>query len=112
MLLTKYFFICLATPDNHCILNAYDGGTIDIKFRVIQGKLSVEYNLLADGQDRSYETCITEKSYPGLHQHGFVGITAGNPVYQNVNEIDVEKIDFFNMNSKFYQHDAAEIVAE
>lgn len=44
--------------------------------------------------------------------HGHVGITAGNPVYQNVNEIDVEKIDFFNMNSKFYQHDAAEVVAE
>ena len=29
-----------------------------------------------------------------------------------LNEVDVEKIDFFNMNSKFYQHDAAEVVAE
>ena len=58
-----------------------DGGSIDVKFRVLQGKLSVEYNLLGDGLDRSYESCIQEKSYPGLHDHGFVGITAGNPVY-------------------------------
>ena len=25
---------------------------------------------------------------------------------------ELEKIDFFNMNSKFYQHGAAEVVAE
>ncbi len=31
---------------------------------------------------------------------------------QNVNDIDVHSIDFFNMNDQFYQHDAAEIVEE
>lgn len=79
---------------------------------MLQGKLSVEYSIQGDGQDGSYEQCISEKAYPGLQLHGYVGITSGNPVYQNVNEIDVEKIDFYNMNSKFYQHDAAEVVAE
>ena len=94
------------------MIYAFDGGSIDIKFRVNQGKLSVQYNLQGDGQDKNFESCIQDKAYPGLHQHGYVGITAGNPVYQNVNEIDVEKIDFYNMNSQFYQHDAADIVAE
>lgn len=31
---------------------------------------------------------------------------------QNINEVDVQSIDFFNMNPEFYQHDAAEIVEE
>jgi hypothetical protein len=41
-----------------------------------------------------------------------MGITSGNPVYQNVNEIDVQGIDLYNMNTQFYQHDAADVVSE
>ena len=41
-----------------------------------------------------------------------MGLTSGNPVYQNVNEIDVVGIDLYNMNTQFYQHDASEIVSE
>lgn len=31
-----------------------------------------------------------------------MGLTSGNPVYQNVNEIDVVGIDLYNMNTQFY----------
>lgn len=33
----------LTTPDNHCLIYAFDGGSVDLKFRVLEGKLSVEY---------------------------------------------------------------------
>jgi hypothetical protein len=29
-----------------------------------------------------------------------------------VNEIDIHRIDFFNMNPEYYQHDAADVVDE
>ena len=41
-----------------------------------------------------------------------MGVTSGNPVNQNVNDVDVYSIDFFNMNSQFYQLDAKEVVEE
>lgn len=39
-------------------------------------------------------------------------MTSGNPYLQNVNEIDVHRIDFFNMNPEYYKHDAHDIVEE
>ena len=32
-------------------------------------------------------------------------MTASNPSYSNINEVDVEAIDFYNMNEYFYQHE-------
>lgn len=32
-------------------------------------------------------------------------MTASNPSYSNINELDVEAIDFYNLNENFYQHD-------
>ena len=85
----------------------FDGGLIEIKFRSEQGRLSVDYATL--GEDR-FQSCISSKFYPSLRKNGYVGITAGNPYHQNVNDIDVYSVNFFNLNSKFYQHDAEEIV--
>lgn len=31
-------------------------------------------------------------------------MSAGNPDTSNVNEIDVESVDFYNLNKQFYQH--------
>ena len=72
-----------------------------MKFRNTEGKLSIDYST-DDGLQ--FKTCILSKGYAGLKQTGYIGITSGNPLSQNVNEVDVTSIDFFNMNSKFYQH--------
>jgi hypothetical protein len=56
--------------------------------------------------NNQYQTCIVGKGYPDLKIKGWIGVSSGNPVNQNVNEIDVHSIDFFNLNSEFYQHDA------
>ena len=83
------------------MMKDFDGGNIQIKFRSTDGKLSIDYST-DDGYQ--FKTCILSKSYAGLKQAGYIGITSGNPLTQNVNEIDVTSVDFFNMNSKFYQH--------
>lgn len=70
-------------------------------------RLWVEYSTFGDGQ---FDSCINGKQYAALKQAGYIGVSSGNPPEQNVNEIDVLSIDFFNMNSMFYQHDAEEIV--
>lgn len=88
-------------------MNDFDGGSLDIKYRVIDWALQVEYST---DNGRNWETCIANKSYVGYQQFGYVGISTGNPETQNVNELDVHKIDFYNMNPEFYQHDASEIV--
>jgi hypothetical protein len=31
-------------------------------------------------------------------------VSAGNPAYSDINEVDVEAIDFYNQNPQFYQH--------
>lgn len=49
-------------------------------------------------QDR-WETCILGKSYPSIHASGYVGISAGNHHGSDINEIDVESIDFYNLNN-------------
>jgi len=100
----------LTTPDNNCKMYDFDGGAIDVKFKVDKGKLSIDYALHGES---AFTNCINMKNYPNvLKQKGYIGVTAGNPENQNVNEIDVHSIDFFNMNDEFYQHDAEEIVAE
>ena len=50
------------------------------------------------------------KGYPGLKLKGWIGVSSGNPINQNVNELNVHSIDFFNLNPEFYQHDAQDIV--
>lgn len=47
-----------------------------------------------------------------LRRKGYIGVTSGNPEHQNVNDIDVHSIDFFNLNNEYYQHDAKGIVEE
>ena len=81
------------------MLNDFDGGFIDIKYIVIDGKLTLDYST-----GGSFRTCIESKRYVGLLTPGYIGITSGNPLTQNVNEVDVTSIDFYNMNNKFYQH--------
>jgi len=55
---------------------------------------------------RRWKSCIANKGYPDLRKKGYIGVSSGNPVNQNVNDIDVQVIDFFNRNEEFYQHDA------
>ena len=102
-------FLYSAQPDNSCVLYDFDGGSIDFKYRVNKQKLTVEYSL---DNGKKYQSCIDGKSYYGFYQKGYVGISAGNPYLQNVNEIDIHRIDFFNMNPEYYQHDAADVVDE
>lgn len=97
----------LTQPDNSCMLTYFDGGQIDIKYRVDKTNLFVDYAL---NGEKTWTSCIAGKSYPGLHSQGYYGISSGNPVLQNVNDIDVHRIDFFNQNYNFYKHGADGIV--
>jgi hypothetical protein len=96
----------LATPDNHCILYDFAGGEISVHFRVENGRLSVQYSVGGDAPS----SCIENKAYGALRANGFIGVTAGNLAQQDVNDIDVLSVNFYNLNASFYQHDAAEVV--
>ena len=87
----------------------FDGGQIDLKYTVENQGITLDYALHGDGK---YKNCISNKRYLGFKQAGYIGITSGNPLEQNVNDIDVHKIDFFNMNPDYYKHDAHEIVSQ
>jgi len=91
------------------MLSEFDGGVIDLRYRVQNKALTLEYALHGDPV---FKPCVTNKPYAGFHASGYVGVSAGNPVMQNVNEIDVHRIDFFNLNADYYQHDAKTIVEE
>jgi len=81
------------------MLNDFEGGLIEIKYIVTDGKLTIDYST-----GGAFKKCIESKRYAGLAIQGYVGITSGNPLKQNVNEVDVTSIDFYNLNDKFYQH--------
>lgn len=98
----------LTKPDNSCIMYDFDGGNIDFIYRVNDKKLSLEYS--TDGLKGKFTKCIENKYYESFYGIGYAGITSGNPSSQNINEIDVHRIDFFNMNPEYYQHDAADVV--
>jgi len=85
----------------------FTGGNLKLKYRVESTALYLDYSIDAG---TTWNACIAGKKYVGFHANGYVGITAGNPVHQNVNDIDVYSVDFFNMNSDFYKHDAHDIV--
>ena len=85
----------------------FDTGSIDFKYTVDDHDLSLAYSI--DGGN-SWTKCISNKKYMSFRMSGYFGISAGNPLNQNVNEIDVHKIDFYNMNPDYYKHDAHEIV--
>lgn len=89
------------------MLREFDGGHIWMKYRVEDKKLYLDYNL---DEGKKWHSCIAGKAYAGFHKNGYVGLTSGNPVHQNVNEIDVYSVDFFNMNSDYYKHDAHDVV--
>lgn len=89
------------------MMNTFFGGNIDLKYKVDTAKFSLDYSL---DSGKTWTTCIDQKTYPGIHRHGYIGVTAGNPAMQNVNNIDVHRIDFFNMNPDFYKHDGQNIV--
>jgi hypothetical protein len=84
--------------DNSCVISDFDGGQIDLKYRVDKTALFLDYSY--DGT--SFNPCINGKRYAGFATKGYVGISSGNPTSQNVNEIDVHKIDFYNMNAEYY----------
>ena len=88
-------------------MNDFDGGALDVRYRVINWALQVEYST---DNGANWVTCIKNKTYVGFQSFGYVGISTGNPVTQNVNEMDVHSIDFYNMNPEFYQHQDSEIV--
>jgi len=100
----------LTTPDNSCMVDSsFEGGNlIYVTIKVDSGKLSVDYRLPHTGA--TYK-CIADKKYQVLKKTGYIGVTSGNPINQNVNEIGIHSIDFFNGNQAFYQHEK-EIVGE
>jgi hypothetical protein len=57
------------------MLNDFEGGYIELKFTVVEGKLSLDYNTGV-----GFQTCIVAKKYAGLLNLGYVGITSGNPI--------------------------------
>jgi hypothetical protein len=54
----------LTMEDNSCMLTAYDGGSIDIKFRVDKTNLYIDYAL---NGEKTFTNCISSKPYPGIH---------------------------------------------
>lgn len=93
------------------MLPQFIGGKIDVKYTVNMGRLSLDYRLGGADGGNQWESCILGKGYPGLKQRGWIGVTSGNPVEQNVNEIDLYAVNFWNMNPEFYQRDAEDVVA-
>jgi hypothetical protein len=87
----------------------FNGGNIDLDYKVENTKLYLDYSI---DLGKTWTSCISGKGYVGFHTNGYIGVSAGNPHHQNVNEIDVHRIDFFNLNSEFYKHDAHDIVEE
>ena len=85
----------------------FDGGSLDVKYTVENHDLSLSYSI--DG-GVSWSSCIQKKAYVSFKLSGFFGVSAGNPEIQNVNDIDVHRIDFYNMNSDYYKHDAHDVV--
>lgn len=75
-----------------------------MKIVLDKARLFVYYNTMGDS-DR-WETCIMGKQYPSIHMAGYVGVSAGNPSYSDINEVDVESIDFYNLNEQFYQFES------
>ena len=59
------------------MLNDFEGGFIDIKYIVKNGKLSIDYST----DSKNFKTCIESKGYAGLKTQGYIGITSGNPMY-------------------------------
>lgn len=57
------------------------------------------------GDEGNYKSCIGGRNFPTIHKQGFIGVTASNAGSSNINELDVEAIDFFNLNEFFYQHE-------
>jgi len=66
----------LTTPQNHCILYDFEDGLLDVKYKVVDAKLTLEYSF---GEDDKFHECVKEKKYHGLKQKGYVGISSGNP---------------------------------
>jgi hypothetical protein len=47
-------------------------------------------------------TCIKKQKYEQLYYQGFFGLTAVNE-RRTQNDIDLKMVEFFNMNSHYYQ---------
>jgi hypothetical protein len=58
-------------------MNDFEGGILQVKFKVLEGKLSLDYST---DEGKNFNTCILSKGYAGLKQIGYVGVTSGNPV--------------------------------
>jgi hypothetical protein len=85
------------------MLKDYRGGRLDVKMEVTQdGRMFVAHNMMGDSD--SWTPCINGKKFGALKRKHWIGVSAGNPQTSNVNEIDVEAVDFFNNNREFYQH--------
>lgn len=94
----------LTSSDNHCLLKDYRGGRLDVKFELTdEGRIYVSHNMFGDNDN--WTPCINGKKFKSLTRKHWIGVSAGNPETSDVNEIDVESIDFFNLNRQFYQHE-------
>jgi hypothetical protein len=89
------------------MLYDYYGGAIEIKYTVKNAKLDLEYS--TDGGSK-WTSCITGKAYAGLKVKGYTGVSSANPFNQNVNDIDLHKVNFYNLNPEYYKHEAHDIV--
>lgn len=67
-----------------------------------EGRLFVAHNIMGDSD--SWTPCINGKKFKALKRMHYIGVSAGNPKESDINEIDVESVDFFNLNRNFYQH--------
>ena len=67
----------LTQADNSCMLPEFDGGQLNIVYRVDRTQLFVDYSF---GDDQPYKSCISGKRYVGFQTKGYIGVTAGNPI--------------------------------
>jgi len=52
----------LTSPENSCLMNDFDGGSLDIKYRVVDWGLQVDYST---DNGASWVQCIKNKTYVG-----------------------------------------------
>lgn len=90
----------LDVETNGCILNDYRGGKLQLSYSKQGMFLDVSYQF---GDQQTPTKCIKSQRYAKLFYQGFFGLTSMNSIDQKPNDIDLKAIEFFNLNTNYYQ---------
>lgn len=88
---------------NGCIIKDFKQGKVEIFYKVSSGTLDIKYLTSPNDDEPSrYTDCFIQQYEKVLSFQGFFGLTSAN-LNSSQNDIDLKMIDFFNLNSDYYQ---------